>query len=162
MAPAEDLTPGSDLSNAMVKAAKAVRGKIIFVSSKLGTDDGAPIVSFFGLDAAATKPQVGWWALFLPSRLPVHVGSLLLCLAGQRAGCTFRLGSQSASPWPGEAGGSFFLPGGLVACWRVSQVLQRSGASLTLRAFLTRFSFLAKAGRAAALQGSSWGRHGGV
>eukprot|EP00887_Chlorella_sp_A99_P005246 scaffold1.g5246.t1 len=54
----DEFKAGSDLVTAMTAAAKELKGKVIFVYSKLGSDDSKPIMSFFGLEEEAEKPQV--------------------------------------------------------------------------------------------------------
>lgn len=54
----EQLTKGSGLTVALTEAANKVKGKVIFVTSKQGSEDGKPIADFFGLDKDAKEPQI--------------------------------------------------------------------------------------------------------
>lgn len=56
-APAAALEPGAELDAALREASKSTRGKVVLVVAKLGTENAAAIVNFFGMDTEATEPQ---------------------------------------------------------------------------------------------------------
>jgi hypothetical protein len=59
--PAEIFAKGSPINNAVLKAAAAQKGKIIYVLADRDGPDAVPILEFFGLqkDEASKEPQVG-------------------------------------------------------------------------------------------------------
>ncbi|GAB4818071.1 hypothetical protein N2152v2_005117 [Parachlorella kessleri] len=57
-APGKLLEKGSELVAALKEVSKAFRGELVFVISKVESDDAKPVLNFFGLDAEKQEPQV--------------------------------------------------------------------------------------------------------
>ena len=58
VAPKKKLAPKTDLIKQLTKASSLTRGKVVWVTAALESEDSAPIINFFGLDKESSDPQI--------------------------------------------------------------------------------------------------------
>lgn len=58
VAPKKELAAGKDLYKQLVKASSLTRGKVVWVTAPLDSDDSGPIMNFFGLDKDSNEAQI--------------------------------------------------------------------------------------------------------
>jgi hypothetical protein len=110
-APGALFAKGADLFNALVEASGKLKGKVVLVTAKTESDNGKPIVDYFGLDVESKEPQVGAAGGGYGFRRPSSCAALHTALSVLRrrrhAGAGRRSRSGSAGPRPHTAS---FLP----------------------------------------------------